>query len=131
MSDEHTNLEIVRQISRCWNSCDDEALLAFYDDEVDMIADPGFPDPTVAGKPAVAHWIEGWRGSWEELEMVVHELDASGNRVVAIGGWQTRGVASGIGGFMPWGILYTLREGLVVRHEWFLEPEHARTAMES
>ena len=62
----------------------DESLLAFYDDEVDMIADPG---------------------------------------------WQTRGVASGIGGSMPWGILCTLRDGLVVRNEWFLEAKRARTAL--
>jgi hypothetical protein len=85
MSDEQSNLEVVRQISRevvrqisrCWNSCDDEALLAFYDEEVDMIADPGFPDPTVAGKSAVAHWIEGWRGSWDELETAA-SCDSSG-----------------------------------------------------
>jgi ketosteroid isomerase-like protein len=128
MSEQARNAEVVRQFAERWNSGDFDGVLELYDDKAEMIPGAEWPDPPVIGKPALARFAEEWRGSWASSEIDLHGIEAVANLVVAGGAWDTRGAASGIGGSMPFGALFTLRDGLVIRHEWFLDHAEARRA---
>jgi ketosteroid isomerase-like protein len=129
MGDEQRNLQVVRQIGELWNAGDFDGVLALYDDDVEMITDPTWPDPPAHGKEAFARSSEEWRAAWEKIELDIGGSQAvEPDKVIAEGAWDTRGAASGIPGSMPFGILFTLRAGLIVRMEWFREPSEARRA---
>jgi len=128
MGEEQRNLEVVGQLAERWNAGDLEGLLAFYADDIEMVTDPGWPEPSTSGKEALARSSEDWRASWEKIDIDVGRIEARADVVLAEGAWDSRGAASGIGGTMPFGILFTLREGLIVRLQWFLDPAEARSA---
>jgi uncharacterized protein (TIGR02246 family) len=128
MTAEESNAQIVRQLAECWNAGNLEAMLEFYADDMEMVTDPTWPDPPVKGKEAFRRSSEEWKGSWEKAQLDVGQVHALGDRVLAEGAWDVRGAATGIGGQMPFGILFTLRDGLVVRHEWFQDQSEARRA---
>ena len=129
MGDEQRNLEVVRRLGELWNAGDFDGVLALYADDVEMVTDPTWPDPPSHGKAEVARSSEEWREAWEKIDIDIGASHPAGpDMVIAEGAWDTRGAASGIGGSMPFGILFTLRDGLIVRLEWFREPAEARRA---
>ena len=130
MGDEQRNLEVVRKLGERWNAGDFDGVLALYHDDVEMVTDPTWPEPPTRGKEAFARSSEDWRASWEKIDIDVAGVEARGDTVIAEGAWDTRGAASGIGGTMPFGILFTIRDGLVVRLRWFRDSSEARGAAE-
>ena len=61
--------------------------------------------------------------------MTASDMRAIGSdRVLAEGCWDSRGAASGITGRMEFAVLWTLRDGRVVRQQWFLDQSEARRA---
>ena len=128
MSEQARNSEVVRQFAERWNAGDFDGVLALYDDKAEMISGPEWPDPPLIGKEAVAAFAEEWRDSWASSEVDLHGIEAVDNVVVAGGSWDARGAVTGIEGSMPFGVMFTLRDGLVVRHEWFPGLAEARQA---
>ena len=126
MDDEQRNAEVVRQLAERWNAGDIEGMLEFYGDDVEMVSDPDWPDPGVAGKEAFRRYSEEWREAWEKAQIDVGQIQAAGERVLVEGAWDVRAAATGISGQMTFSILFTLRDGLVTRHEWFRDPSEAR-----
>ena len=124
--DEQRNAEVVRQLAERWNAGDIEGMLEFYGDDMEMVSDPEWPDPGVSGKEAFRRYSEEWREAWEKAQIDVGQIQAAGERVLVEGAWDVRAAATGISGQMTFSILFTLRGGLVVRHEWFREPAEAR-----
>jgi ketosteroid isomerase-like protein len=80
------------------------------------------------GKEAIERSTQEWVSAWESIEVDLDRLEAVGDLVVAEGGWDSRGLASGASGRMPFGIVFTVRDGLVARLEWFMDPDQARRA---
>ena len=128
MDDEQRNLQVVRRLGELWNAGDFTGVLALYDDDVEMITDPDWPDPPAQGKEAFARTSEEWRAAWQKIEIQLGASEAAGDQVAAQGAWDTRGLASGIPGSMSFSILFTVRDGLIVRMQWFREPSEARRA---
>ena len=123
---EERNAEVVRRLAELWNAGDFDGVLAYYDDDVEVITDPGWPDPPTRGKEAFARSSVEWRSAWEKIDIEVGGIQAKGDIVVADGAWDTRGASSGIGGSIPFGLVYTLRDGLVTRMRWYMDPAEAR-----
>jgi ketosteroid isomerase-like protein len=128
MSDEQRNAEVISRLAERWNTGDFEGMLDLYDPEIEMIASPDWPDPGTSGKEAFARYSEEWREAWESVKIDIDSLEPRGDTVLALGAWETRGAASGIGGSMPFGILFSLCDGLVTRHQWFTNLDEARVA---
>jgi ketosteroid isomerase-like protein len=128
MGDEQNNVEVVKRLGELWNAGNLEGMLDLYDDEVEMVASPEWPDPGTVGKAAFARYSEEWREAWETVNIDLGTLEARGDTVLVTGAWDTRGAASGIDGSMPFLILFTLRDGLVTRHRWFMDQAQARAA---
>jgi ketosteroid isomerase-like protein len=69
MGDVERNLEVVRQLVSRWNAGDTAAFLELYSDDLEMVTDPDWPDPSLSGRAAFASYIEEWRGAWEAVEL--------------------------------------------------------------
>jgi ketosteroid isomerase-like protein len=108
-----------------WNEGDIDGFLALHSDDVELITDPEWPEPSVHGKAAVAEYAKEWRSAWDQLQMVLEPIVSDAERVACRGAWESRGAASGVAGTLPFGLLFTLRDGLVVRQRWYRDPEEA------
>ena len=129
MGDQQRNLEVVTRIGELWNAGDLDGLLELYDDDVEVLTDPGWPEGPTQGKDAFANTTREWRAAWATIDVTPGEVRAiGGDRVLAEGFWDSRGAASGISGRMEFGFLYTLRDGLIVRQQWFLDQSEGRRA---
>jgi ketosteroid isomerase-like protein len=128
MGEEKRNLEQVRHMGDLWNAGEFERMFSLFDDDIEVITDPGWPDSPTRGKAAFAAASDRWREAWEKIEIDPQRLEANGDKVLVEGCWDTRGAASGIGGTIPFGMVLTMRNGLVVRQEWFMDPSEARRA---
>jgi uncharacterized protein (TIGR02246 family) len=129
MSEEQRNRDVVKEMVARWNSGDYDGILSLYTDDIVMTAAPEWVDPGPwEGKEQVAENQRQWLDAWDTIEMVVDDVEASGDRVLVTGKWQSRGRSSGLSGEMPVLILLTLEDGLVTRFEWFLEADEARRA---
>jgi ketosteroid isomerase-like protein len=129
MSEEQRNKDVVKEMVARWNSGDYDGTLALYRDDIVMTAAPEWVDPGPwEGKEQVAQSQRQWLDAWDSIEMVLEVVEASGDRVLVTGKWQSRGRSSGLSGEMPVVILLTLQDGLVTRFEWFMEANEARRA---
>jgi ketosteroid isomerase-like protein len=123
---EERNLEQIRHMGELWNAGRFDEMFELYDDEIEVVTDPSWPDPSTKGKDAFIRGNDLWREAWEKIELDPQRVEASGDKVLVEGVWDTQGAQSGIGGTIPFGIVLTLRDGLVVRQEWFMDPAEAR-----
>ena len=126
--EEQRNLEVVRRLAESWNAGDIEAVLEFYADDIETITDPQWPEPPTSGKEAFRRSSYEWRDAWAQVDVDVDGLEAHGDKVAVAANWVTEGAVSGVAGNMPFGVLYTLRDGLISRMQWFMDPEEARRA---
>jgi ketosteroid isomerase-like protein len=62
---------------------------------------------------------------WGEIEYGYEELIDVGQHVVAVVRRHARGRASGVGLEAPFALVWTVREGKVIRVVWFLRREEA------
>jgi ketosteroid isomerase-like protein len=123
------NLETVDLLTERWNAGDTEGVLEFYDDDIVMVTSPSWPEQRdVVGKDAVRGWMHEWRALWDVSELHSHDVRANGDKVAARGAWESRGRVSGVEGVLPFSMLLTLRDGKVVRVEWFDDHDDALRA---
>jgi ketosteroid isomerase-like protein len=130
MSDE--GIQVVRRSFEAWNANDLQALEAAYDP--DVIVDPpeGWPEgETAYGWEAVRVQFERLKDAWEVEGVVVDEVEAVGDRVLAQFRWVGRGKASGVDVDLPFWALFKVREARIVRLKYFLSRENAVSAAES
>jgi ketosteroid isomerase-like protein len=117
------------------------SLLAMEQGDVDAIAAQAHPDvefvnPPYALEPGTRHGIEGFKTglsnmleAFEELRFESQRVVDLGDRVVAVGRWTGRGRGSSYKFEpQPYAFLATLREGQIIRYQWFAEPQEAFAA---
>jgi ketosteroid isomerase-like protein len=128
MSEE--NVEVVRRIYEAAAGRDADSVFALYDPDVELDA-----TRLGVGDLGVFHGHEGLRRlfrelyqAWGEIEYGYDELIDAGQHVVAVVTRHARGRASGVEVEQPFGLLWTLREGKVVRLVWFLRRKEALEA---
>jgi ketosteroid isomerase-like protein len=123
---EERNLEQIRRMGDLWNEGRFEEMFELYDDDVEVITDPSWPEPSTRGKEAALRGSDDWREAWERITIDPQHVEANGDKVFVEGVWETEGAQSGIGGTIPFGMVLTLRDGLVIRQEWFMDPAEGR-----
>jgi ketosteroid isomerase-like protein len=117
-----------------------EALLAaFRRGDVEAMLDLNHPDgewvnPDYAIEPGTRRGREELRRAierifefFETVEVESTERTPDG-RILVIARVRSRGMGGGPGIEALTGTLYTVRDGLLVRYEWFRSPEEARAA---
>jgi ketosteroid isomerase-like protein len=126
MSEE--NVEIIRRIYEAWEGRDRGAL-EFLSDELEYV------NPPYAVHSGTRHGKEGWMAVVENLsdsfESWVHvpgEFVDAGDKVLVITTFRARGRGSSVDLDKYEPHVWTLRDGKVVRFEWFNDRDEAERA---
>ena len=80
------------------------------------------------GHDGVQRWVEDWSTAWSAFTMRAERFVDAGECVVVIVQMKATGVASGIEIERQDGIVYRLREGRIVRLDYFNSAEQALAA---
>jgi ketosteroid isomerase-like protein len=124
------NVEIVRRIYEAWAGGDPEGkALQYLSDELEYV------NPPYAVHSGTRHGKEGWTGvvenlddSFESWEHVPGEIVDADDKVLVITTFRARGRGSSVDLDKYEPHVWTLRDGKVVRFEWFNDRDEAERA---
>ena len=134
------NVELVRKLLEMFAHRQHEAVFEFYDPEIEWIASASpFPEGAdglddlageYRGYDGVRTYWRRWLQAWSDLEFEVQDVIGAGDQVVALIRDQRQwGRHSGIVVEMPsYGLLFTIRDGKVVRWQSFTDQKSALQA---
>jgi ketosteroid isomerase-like protein len=126
------NVEIVR---RTWQAFADgglDALAEFWDDEINWRAIEGAVDDVgeIQGAEAMRRYLQDWLDTFEDITSVPTELlDVGDGRVVAVLHVTGRARLSGVRTELRYAIVYTLRDGKIVRGREYADRQEALQAV--
>ena len=128
------NVETVRRIYEAALRRDAATVLALYDPGVELDASrigvsmhPSGGD-AYHGHDGLRDLFRDWHEAWGKIEYDYEELIDAGEEVVAVVSRHARGRASGVEVERPFALLWTLRDGKVIRVVWYLTREEALEA---
>jgi len=102
------------------------------DSEIEYVNPEGAIEPgTRRGREAVVRAMKSVLDGWEAWEMEPEEMAAQGDRVAVVVSYSARGRASGLDVAGRESALWTVRDGKIVRYEWFHSPEDAQKALQT
>jgi ketosteroid isomerase-like protein len=120
------SLDVMRQWVGAWNSRDLSTFAQLFDADAEVITDPAWMEPgPFRGRGAIITWFEGLQGSWDAEEVVLRELFEAGERVLARIDWEVRGRTSGIETKLDATSINTIRDGRILRQEWYFDHDAA------
>jgi ketosteroid isomerase-like protein len=111
------NVEVVRASWAGWNEGGLDAVSAYWAPDITWRAIEGAPDDVglMEGRDAVRAYVAEWDEMFDDLRIeALNVVDAGGGTVVAL--QRAAGVAKGSGapGEIVYGVVYTIRDGLIV-----------------
>jgi ketosteroid isomerase-like protein len=130
------NVELVRNLLDMFARREHEAVFAFYAPDIEWdatnISGLGLDDlrGIYRGHDGVRTYWRRWLQAWEDLEFEVADVVDAGDEIVALIRNQRQwGRSSGIATEMPpYGLVFTMRDGKVVRWRNFPDYESALEA---
>jgi ketosteroid isomerase-like protein len=121
------NVEFVQQTWAEFAETGEPAWGALAEDV--EIHDHDVPDASAySGRAGFARWMENWAGAWEDYRMETEEFIDAGDRVVVV----IQMTATARGGMKldrSDALVYTLREGKIVRLDYFNNKPEALEAV--
>ena len=118
-------LEVVRTIYDAWGS--GRSARDHIDPDVEYV------NPPDAVEPGVRHgrrWFAAIRGSYDDVVVSPTEfVDAPGDDVIVVARVTGRGRTSGFPVEWNQGYIWTIRNGIAVRFQWFNRPDDAYRAV--
>jgi ketosteroid isomerase-like protein len=121
------NVKIVRRLLEACNRREFDAMLETGDPEIDIVTLMG---GTYRGHPGWRLLVEQMAEEVSGFQFVPEDLiDVGQDRVVAVTRWVGTGRTSGIALSQTIGLVYTFRDGLVVRQESFRNRAEALKAV--
>jgi ketosteroid isomerase-like protein len=125
------NVEIVRQVYEAAAGHDAERIFALYDPDVELDAsriEAVWASGVYRGHQGLRDFFREWNEAWEGVDYSYDELIDAGDQVVSIVTRHGRGRASGAEVERPFALVWTVRDGKVVRVVWFLARTEALEA---
>ena len=122
------NIEILRRSDEVFETGDLERWVSeFFDPEIEWRTSVEDPDAaTHRGREALKRYVEQWMESFEGLHAETEQfIDVGDDRIFTWVRWTGRGRASGVEADWYLAIIYTLRDGKVVRGEEYFDPAEA------
>ena len=130
MSEE--NVEVARQMLQAFADGGLDAVAEFWDPDIDWRAAEGALDDVgeMHGPVAVRRYIQDWIDTFDDSSVVAEELrDVGDDRVLAIQRVNGRAKLSGVETEIRYAVVYTLRDGKVVRGREYLSLDQALEAV--
>jgi ketosteroid isomerase-like protein len=120
------NVEIVHKANEAYNA-DTEAYLDFIAEDVEVYPDASrFPEATpFRGRDQFRRFLADIDQSWESgARAEIREVFPVDDRVVVRADWGGTGQASGIDMLSSLTVIYTIRDGQIIKIEYFFD--HAK-----
>jgi len=124
------NVEIVRRLYEIWNGPGPpEALLPLFAEDCEYVNPPNAVEPGVRrGHVGLLAAIASLDAAFEKYEHEPGELVDLGNRVLAWTTFQASAATGGLDYEQAEAQIWTLRDGLITRFEWFHDRAEALEA---
>ena len=124
-------MEIVRAWFEAWERGGIDAVAEFFDPQIDWRAAEGAPDDAgpIRGADAMRAYAQDWLENFDELRVEPDELIDAGEEVVAVQRVSGRAKASGIKAELRYAVVYTVRDGKIVRGREYWERAQALEAV--
>lgn len=114
------NVEAVRRAIEVFNRDGPEAAAAFMDSEIEWHDMPEQPDAGVHhGREGFLEAVEQFTGGFEGFQFVVDEIFDHSDQVITYNRTFGRGTGSGATFEQRGACVWTLRNGSIVRVQWF------------
>jgi ketosteroid isomerase-like protein len=125
------NVEIVQRFYEAWSRDDLPGPVELMDPDIEYVNPSEAVEPgTRRGLEAFTEAVQKLLQSWEFWRAEVEESKTAGNQVAVVVRYRTRGRGSGIDVEGRESALWTLRDGRVVRYQWFHGSTDAFAALE-
>jgi ketosteroid isomerase-like protein len=114
------NVEAVRRAIEVFHRDGPEAAAAFMDSEIEWHDMPEQPDAVVHhGREGFLEAVEQFTGGFEDFRFIVDEIFDHGDQVITYNRTFGRGGGSGATFEQRGACVWSLRNGSIVRVEWF------------
>ena len=126
------NVEVVRRMLQAFADGGLNAMAEFWDPDIDWRAAEGALDDVGAmhGPIAVRRYVQDWIDTFDDFSVVVEGLrDVGDDRVLAIQRISGRAKLSGTETDLRYAVVYTVRDGKVVRGREYLSVDQALEAV--
>ena len=126
------NVEVVRESLSAYVDRGLDALAEFWDADITWRAAEGALDDVgeMHGPEAVRRYLEDWIDMFDDVTNVPEEvLDLGDDRVIAVQHATGRAKASGVQTDIRYAVVYTLRDGKIVRGREYLDRAEAFEAV--
>ena len=124
------NVEVVRRGPDAFNRRDKAAWVAVCDPDVENFPPKEWPENApIRGAEAIWDFFVEAVNAWEEGSFQWGEfIDAGTDKIVANQQREMRGKASGAGVVWSYWVVFTFRDGKLIRFEWFRDRTEALEA---
>jgi ketosteroid isomerase-like protein len=122
------NVELVRQAEEALLRRDRDAWLAIHDEDFEIVAIRDWPETGVRGREAAWNFHMRFVESFESASFEVEHVDAGADKVLAHLRYEGRGVGSGAQVELDQWFVTTVRQGKILRLQWFVDRAEARAA---
>jgi ketosteroid isomerase-like protein len=119
-----SNVSVAATLSRHFIESGD-VLWELVAEDVEVHDHDMFDAGEYAGHEGFERWLQDWSDAWNEWTLDVQEIQEAGNRVLLLGRMKARG-ASGVRVERDDGIVYEVRDGRVIRLDYFNDQRLAR-----
>ena len=122
--------DLVERLAERINAGDLEGWVALYSEDLEFVASDSWPETsTIRGRDGLrAFWAE-FSGVWDEVQIQIDRLHEAEDSVVAECQWITRGRASGVEGTLEFVLGLWVKDGMIVRGQFFDELTDALDAI--
>ena len=122
-------MDVVRRIYAVWDEEGSPVPSGLLDPEIEWVNPPdAIERGTRRGIESFATAAESVSATFEGVGVDIDEMLDAGDRVIVLATLHGRGRGSGADVERRQGYVWTLRDGKVVRFEWFNSPDEALTA---
>jgi ketosteroid isomerase-like protein len=125
------NVEVVHDSLKAFADRGLDAMAEFWDADINWRAIEGAPDDVgeMHGPEAVRRYLQEWIDMFDNITNVPEELlDVGDDRVVAVQHATGRAKASGVETEIRYAVVYTLRDGKIVRAREYIDRKQALKA---
>jgi ketosteroid isomerase-like protein len=124
------NVELVRRWADAYNQGGLEASAEGLDQEIEWVVAREHPSArTVRGLDELREYLVDWEQTMGgQMQLETEEIIDHGDRVITLARLRGTGTASGAEVEIPIALVSTVRGGVIVRVEEYLDPQEARAA---
>ena len=117
-----SNRELVERLAELINAGDFDGWVDLYSEDLVFGASSEWPETTsVSGRDGLRQFWADFSGVWEDVKIRIDKVYEADDAVVAECAWLTRGRASGVEGTMEFVLGLWMRDGLIVRGQFYDE----------